>query len=82
MEKQPVTIKLQYYFKAFKEGELKESAVVGPTCDALDKISLNEMLPELDIEALLYSENTGAYTNASATHFNGFPPANILHINT
>jgi ornithine decarboxylase len=73
---------IQYHFKAFKEGELKESAVVGPTCDALDKISLNEMLPELDIEALLYSENTGAYTNASATHFNGFPPANILHINT
>ena len=73
---------IQYHFKAFKEGDLKESAVVGPTCDALDKISLNEMLPELDIEDLLYSENTGAYTNASATHFNGFPPAKILHINT
>lgn len=73
---------IQYHFKAFKEGDLKESAVVGPTCDALDKISLNEMLPELDIEDLLYSEYTGAYTNASATHFNGFPPAKILHINT
>jgi len=73
---------IQYHFKTFKEGELKESAVVGPTCDALDKISLDEMLPDLDIEDLLYSENTGAYTNASATHFNGFPPAKIVHINT
>lgn len=73
---------IQYHFKAFKEGELKESAVVGPTCDALDKISINEQLPDLDIGELIYSENTGAYTNASATYFNGFPPAKILHINT
>ena len=72
---------IQYHFKAFKEGELKKSAVVGPTCDALDKISLDEMLPELEIEDFLYSENTGAYTNASATHFNGFPPAKVLHVN-
>jgi ornithine decarboxylase len=72
---------IQYHFKAFKEGELKESAVVGPTCDALDKISLNEQLPDLNVGDLLYSENTGAYTNASATHFNGFPPAKIVHIN-
>lgn len=72
---------IQYHFKAFKEGVLKESAVVGPTCDALDKISLDEQLPDLAVEDLLYSENTGAYTNASATHFNGFPPAKIVHIN-
>ncbi|MFX0005568.1 MAG: type III PLP-dependent enzyme [Promethearchaeota archaeon] len=72
---------IQYHFKAFKEGVLKESAVVGPTCDALDKISLNEWLPDLDVEDLLYSENVGAYTNASATHFNGFPPAKVIHIN-
>ncbi|HUW89103.1 MAG TPA: type III PLP-dependent enzyme [Candidatus Nanopelagicaceae bacterium] len=73
---------IQYHFKAFKGGDLKDSAVVGPTCDALDKISLEEKLPDLDVEDLLYSENVGAYTNASATHFNGFPPAKILHINT
>jgi len=73
---------IQYHFKSFKEDELKESAVVGPTCDALDKISMNEQLPELDIGDLLYSENTGAYTNASATHFNGFPPAKIVHIHS
>ncbi|NHJ21595.1 MAG: type III PLP-dependent enzyme [Candidatus Lokiarchaeota archaeon] len=72
---------IQYHFKAFKTGELKESAIVGPTCDALDKISLNEHLPDLNIGDLIYSEKTGAYTNASATHFNGFPPAKIVHIN-
>ncbi|MEJ2276592.1 MAG: type III PLP-dependent enzyme, partial [Candidatus Lokiarchaeota archaeon] len=52
---------IQYHFKAFKEGKILDCAVVGPTCDALDKISLDEKLPDLEIEDLLYSENTGAY---------------------
>ena len=30
---------------------------------------------------LLYSENIGAYSNASATHFNGFEPAQVVHVN-
>jgi ornithine decarboxylase len=30
---------------------------------------------------LLYSENIGAYSHASATSFNGFPPAKVMHIN-
>ena len=53
----------------------------GPTCDALDTISLAEKLPELMLGDLLYSENIGAYSNASATSFNGFPPAKVLHVN-
>lgn len=72
---------IQYHLKAFKDGKLTESAVVGPTCDALDKISMNDPLPDLDLYDYLYAENTGAYTNASATNFNGFPPAKILHLN-
>jgi ornithine decarboxylase len=55
--------------------------VFGPTCDALDTISLAEELPELDIGDLLYSENIGAYSAASSTWFNGFPPAKVLHLN-
>ncbi len=30
---------------------------------------------------LVYAENIGAYSNASATWFNGFPPARVLHVN-
>ena len=73
---------IQYHFKAFKPGLGVPSAVVGPTCDALDKIVMDDPLPALDVGDMLYSENTGAYTNASATHFNGFEPAAIIHINT
>ncbi|MFA6278762.1 MAG: type III PLP-dependent enzyme [Candidatus Paceibacterota bacterium] len=71
-----------YPLHAFKEGEEKMCATFGPTCDALDTISLSDELPEdLQIEDLLYAENIGAYSNASATSFNGFKPAKIVHIN-
>jgi ornithine decarboxylase len=71
-----------YHFKSFKEGKRSLSAVVGPTCDALDNISSSENLPELDIGDMLYVNDIGAYSNASATNFNGFAKAKIIHINT
>jgi len=71
----------QYHVKAFKKGPRQICSVFGPTCDALDTISLAEELPELRLGELLYSENIGAYSNASSTSFNGFPPAKVLHVN-
>jgi ornithine decarboxylase len=71
----------QYHLNAFKKGRTEVCAVFGQTCDALDKISLSEELPSLEIDDLVYSENIGAYSSASATWFNGFPPAKIVHLN-
>jgi len=70
-----------YHLKSFKRGRPQLCAVFGPTCDALDTISLAEQLPDLEIGDYLYSENIGAYSAASSTHFNGFPPAKVVHIN-
>jgi ornithine decarboxylase len=70
-----------YHLKSFKKGAPRICAVFGPTCDALDTISLAEQLPELEIGDYLYSENIGAYSAASSTHFNGFPPAKVVHVN-
>lgn len=70
-----------YHMKSFKRGKTKLCAVFGPTCDALDTISLSEQLPDLEIGDYLYSENIGAYSAASSTHFNGFPPATVVHVN-
>jgi ornithine decarboxylase len=70
-----------YHLKSFKKGTPQLCAVFGPTCDALDTISLSEQLPELEIGDYLYSENIGAYSAASSTHFNGFPPATVVHVN-
>jgi ornithine decarboxylase len=71
----------QYHFKAFRRGKPEISAVFGQTCDGLDTISRAEQLPELAIGDLVYSENIGAYSNASSTWFNGFPPAKVVHVN-
>jgi ornithine decarboxylase len=71
----------QYRVKAFKRGKTEICAVFGQTCDGLDAISQAEELPDLAIDDLVYSENIGAYSSASATWFNGFPPAKVVHVN-
>jgi ornithine decarboxylase len=69
-------------FHSFSRGPKEICAVVGPTCDSFDKISLAEHLPgNLKIGDYLYTENIGAYSTASSTKFNGFDGARILHIN-
>jgi ornithine decarboxylase len=69
-------------FRAFKEGETEICAVVGPTCDSFDKISLSVELPgNLKIGDLLCTDNIGAYSVASSTKFNGIDGAKIIHKN-
>ncbi len=69
-------------FQAVKRGKREVCAVVGPTCDSFDKVSLSEHLPgNLQIGDYLITENIGAYSIASSTRFNGFDGAKILHIN-
>ncbi|OGS36582.1 MAG: decarboxylase [Elusimicrobia bacterium RIFOXYB2_FULL_49_7] len=71
-----------YHFGAFKSGPRQICTVFGPTCDALDVVSMSEELPgDLERGDLLYSKNIGAYSIASSTFFNGFPPATVVHIN-
>jgi ornithine decarboxylase len=71
----------QYRLKAFKTGETEMSTVFGQTCDGMDTIAQSEELPRLEIDDLIYSEDIGAYSNASATWFNGFAPAQVVHVN-
>jgi ornithine decarboxylase len=68
-------------FHSFGRGKEEVCAVVGPTCDSFDKISLSEQLPgNLEIGDYLYTENIGAYSIASSTRFNGFDGARIVHL--
>jgi ornithine decarboxylase len=69
-------------FGAFKPGETEICAVVGPTCDSFDKITLSAELPgNLEVGDFLFTENIGAYSTASTTKFNGFEGAKIVHLN-
>ncbi len=69
-------------FCAFREGEHEVCAVVGPTCDSFDKITLSADLPAcLELGDFLLTRNIGAYGTASSTRFNGFDGAKIFHRN-
>jgi ornithine decarboxylase len=70
----------KYPIKAFKKGPTQICSVFGPTCDALDVVSMAENLPDLERDDFVYSDNIGAYSHASATYFNGFPPAKVVHV--
>ena len=62
-----------------RSGPLTECVVAGPTCDSIDIVARDQMMPELEVGDLLLVPGMGAYTRASATSFNGFaPPATIV----
>jgi len=49
-----------------------KSTIFGPTCDSMDCIGKDIMLPELNVGEWLYFKNMGAYSVAAASPFNGF----------
>ena len=55
-----------------RNDKVHKSRLFGPTCDSIDLISSEIMLPELAIGEWVYVENFGAYTVASSSNFNGF----------
>lgn len=63
----------KYEFKVTRGGRTLLSTLAGPTCDSLDIIARGEQLPQLDLGDIVYVENVGAYSAASATGFNGLP---------
>ena len=65
-------------FQVLRNGRTQLSTLAGPTCDSLDIISRGEELPELEIGDIVYVENIGAYSTATATTFNGLPSARIV----
>jgi len=52
--------------------ELFKCTMFGPTCDSMDCIAKDIMMPELEVGEWLYFKNMGAYTTAAASPFNGF----------
>lgn len=70
----------KYQYHTFRKGVKQITTLAGPTCDSLDIISVSEDMPELEIGDLIYCENIGAYSWATATNFNGIPPAEVVLI--
>ena len=57
------------------------SVLAGPTCDSIDVIAENLMLPLLKVDDLVVGRAMGAYTWASATEFNFFPKPTVVTVN-
>ena len=65
--------------KTIKQGLFISSTVYGPTCDSLDMVD-ECLLPELEVGDTIFIENMGAYTNASASKFNGFETTDFIYV--
>ena len=64
----------RYPVESLRQGEpLLPSVLAGPTCDSIDVIAENLMLPQLKAGDLIVGRAMGAYTWASASEFNFFP---------
>lgn len=65
---------LRYDILTDRKGNQISWSVAGPTCDSVDILMQDLMLPN-DIQEgdFIYIPNAGAYTTAYASNFNGFP---------
>lgn len=54
--------------------------LAGPTCDSTDVVANDQELPDLEIGDLLLVPTMGAYTNASASTFNGLDLAKAVEV--
>jgi len=63
----------------FESDKKFKSCLFGPTCDSIDVICQDVMLPELQIGDWLYFTDMGAYTIASASTFNGFEKTEVKY---
>ncbi|HUW57695.1 MAG TPA: type III PLP-dependent enzyme [Planctomycetota bacterium] len=70
----------QYRFQALRRGRRRLSTLAGPTCDSFDIIARGQDLPELEIGDIVYVENIGAYSTASATNFNSITSARTVMV--
>lgn len=59
--------------KEYTGRKLYSSSIWGPTCDGLDNVIEDIVLPEMDLGDWIVFENMGAYTLPVASPFNGFP---------
>ncbi|MCC7547718.1 MAG: type III PLP-dependent enzyme [Burkholderiales bacterium] len=65
---------LQYDVVTERHGKLVPYTVAGPTCDSVDVVMRDQLLPDdLQADDFAYIPNAGAYTTAYASNFNGFP---------
>jgi ornithine decarboxylase len=70
---------LEYQVRTDRHGAELPCTVAGPTCDSVDVVAKDRMLPaDVQTGDYVYVPNCGAYTTAYSTSFNGFPPPDVV----
>lgn len=70
---------LRYEILTQRHGPEIPWSIAGPTCDSVDVLMHEEMLPEdLQEDDFIIIPNAGAYTTAYASNFNGFPLPDVI----
>jgi len=66
------------YITRHNDNNCVETAIVGPTCDSADIVTLSQMLPA-DVQEgdFVVVKNVGTYTTTYGTEFNGFPSPTV-----
>jgi len=72
---------ISYPMTIFTEGGESTPAVfAGPTCDSVDRFGDQASLPELSLGDVIVIREIGAYSIATACHFNGVAPPIIIDL--
>ena len=69
-------------YTPYSTGVLKSSVLAGPTCDSIDVIAEDIMIPELEVGDLIVGRMMGAYTISTATEFNFIRKTPIIVIDS
>ncbi|MFN3692340.1 MAG: type III PLP-dependent enzyme, partial [Fervidobacterium sp.] len=65
-----------------EDEELEKFVLAGPTCDSVDVMYYDAMLPaSTTLDDIVYFHTTGAYTTEYGTSFNGIPSPTIVFEN-
>jgi ornithine decarboxylase len=57
----------EYFYKSQPSEQEYSCSIWGPTCDSIDCITRNGLLPDLNVGDWMYFDNMGAYTMAAAS---------------
>lgn len=58
------------------------TSIFGPTCDSIDLIIKDHLMPELHVGDWVTFPDMGAYTVAAGSQFNGMPPPRMYYVST
>jgi ornithine decarboxylase len=74
---------VRYPLEIFSGDDRRSRGVLaGPTCDSIDLVAEDVLLPELQLGDQVVGHMMGAYTAATATQFNSLPKTKIVVINS